>query len=421
MGMKKILVGSTALIAAGLLSAPAFAAGVEGGSNLDLSLGGDMSFKLEYLSKQPKKADTDAQRSHNFELDGEMHVMGDGSNDAGLTFGFEFELEIAGAGAAAGGDMIDSNWIWVESDRFGKVTLGGAAMSALDGAGDTETYSGVGLLSADANDNEAASVGDAISGHGENNKLVWLPKAFGDLEIAVNYVPDINATDTTGTTSSDDAGEGDRAFLIGAKYSAAMGGADIDLELSYYSANSEDPNTAGDTDVDDDNRSRIGIEVSIDDLAFGGFYREYQDTPLTTAPSEDRTVIGAFVTYALNDDTDIGMSWRKATAEELTAGTPNTKDGEDEQVQWNIGVTYDLGGDRTLKVGYENVKWEDDANAAANENDSNSIDIKVEWDVADGLEFDLGYQNFRYTHHDGLSTAAKRTGHAFLATTKVSF
>ena len=50
-----------------------------------------------------------------------------------------------------------------------------------------------------------------------------------------------------------------------------------------------------------------------------------------------------------------------------------------------------------------------------------SIDVKVEWDVADGLEFDLGYQNFRYTHHDGLSTAAKRTGHAFLATTKVSF
>ena len=96
--MKKILVGSTALIAAGLLSAPAFAAGVEGGSNLDLSLGGDMSFKLEYMSKQPKKADTDAQRSHNFELDGEMHVMGDGGNDAGLTFGFEFELEIAGAG-----------------------------------------------------------------------------------------------------------------------------------------------------------------------------------------------------------------------------------------------------------------------------------------------------------------------------------
>jgi hypothetical protein len=419
--MKKILVGSTALIAAGLLSAPAIAAGVEGGANLDLSLGGDMSFKLEYMSKQPTKADTDAQRSHNFELNGEMHVMGTGGNDAGLTFGFEFELETAGV--AAGGDTIDQNWIWVDG-QFGKVTLGGTAMSALDAAGDTATYSGVGLLAADANDNEAASTGDGISGHGENNKLIWLPPAMGNLSFAVNYVPDINATDTTGTTSSDDAGEGDRAFLVAGKYSSSFGGADLILEVSMYSANSEDPNTAGDTDVDDDRRSRIGAEVTIDDLSFGGFYREYQDTPLTTAPSEDRQVIGAFVQYTgVNDDTTIGLSWAKAEAEELTAGTPNTKDGEDKQTKWNIGVTIANFGaaDRTLKLGYQSQKWEDDANAAGNENDATSIDIKYEWDVASGLEFDLGYQNFRYTHHDGLSTAAKRTGHAFVATTKVSF
>lgn len=427
--MKKVLIGSTALLAAGMIAGPAFAGEPMTASKLDLSLGGDMSFKLEYQSRQPKLSDTlaaDKRRNHNFELDGEMHVMGEAGNDAGLTFGFEVELEIAGAGVDGNGnDTVDQNWIWVDG-RFGKVYLGAKSVGAYQAKGDTETYSGVGLLTADTGTNKASSVGDDISDKNgnpdENNKFTWVAPSMGGVALAIDYVPDLSAQNTTGSTTNNDAGAIDKLMIISLSYDFTMGGADGTIEVGYATANAEDPQV--DTDIENANRWRVGGEVSVAGFDVGGFLLQWNQDAEDTNPTEDATTSGVFVQYETGPWT-VGASWRRTTNDEMTAGTPNVKAGEDKYTQINGGVTYELSGDKTIKVGYETSKWDDHLNVATDENDAKSLDIKFEWDVASGLEFDVGYQNFRYKQHDitgpQSGPTVGRSGHALLATTKVSF
>ena len=87
----------------------------------------------------------------------------------------------------------------------------------------------------------------------------------------------------------------------------------------------------------------------------------------------------------------------------------------------DIGVTYTLSDDMDLTVGYRTEKYEDDVNLATDENSTKSFDVVFELNVGDGLEFDVGLQNFRYTHHDGLAVSSKKTGTAGYILTKVSF
>lgn len=418
--MKKVLIGSTALLAAGLLAGPAIAGDPLTGDNVNLTLGGDIDMTIGYLSKQPGKVDTDRERNHAFDLDGEMHFEGEATTDTGLEFGFEVEFEIAGAGAAAGGDFVDSNWIWIDG-QFGKVYMGARDAEELDGNGDNETFSGVGVLSADDGANEASSFGDTIDQGGENNKISWLPPEMGGLQFAINYTPDLTQN-TTGTTDNDDVGAQDQDMLIAAQYEATFGTAEIGIDISYATAAAEDP--AVDTDIEDNNRWRIGAQIEIAGVEIGGFWKRFTEYAEDTTPTEDRTTVGVNVEYVVGVWT-VGASYRRATADEMLAGTPNTKIGEDKATQTNFGLEYEVNDDMTLKVGYEIQKWEDDLDAALNENDAKSFDVKFEWDVWDGLEFDVGYQNFRYKHHDITADQSGptvgRSGHAFGLITEVTF
>jgi len=384
--------------------------------NLDLSLGGDIDMTIHYQSKQPTKNDTDRERNHALDLDGEMHFMGEAVTDAGLEFGFEIEFEVAGSAAAAGGDIIDQNWIWVDG-RFGKITLGGTDAVELDGNGDNETFAGVGSLSADTGANEASSFGDTIDDMAEANKIIWEPPEMGNWQFAINYTPD-DTEDTTGVTSNDEAGALEKDLLLAAQYSGTLGGVDIGFDIAYATAGAEDEST--DTDIETDKRWRFGLEVESGDFTIGGFYKVFSEYAVTTTATEDRLTIGVNVEYETGKWT-VGASWIRATADEMTTAT--SKAGEDQATQTNFGVTYALGDndDMDINIGWEDQKWEDDASLWSDEQDAQSFDIKFEWDVADGLEFDLGYQNFRYTHHEGLSAAAKRSGHALSIFTEVTF
>ena len=116
---------------------------------------------------------------------------------------------------------------------------------------------------------------------------------------------------------------------------------------------------------------------------------------------------------------EVGIGWETSKHDEMNEA--GVKDGTDNVTRMDIGVTYDFNDDMKIKAGYRQEKYEDDANVATNENSTQSFDVKFEWDVGPGLEFDVGLQNFRYTHHDGLATSAKRTGTAGYILTKVSF
>jgi predicted porin len=423
--MKNVLIGSTALLAASLIAGPVLADGAPlSASNVDLTLGGQISMTAHYQSKQPTKVDTDKERNHALDLDGEMHFMGEAATDTGLEFGFEVEFEIAGAGAAAGGDFVDENWIWVDG-RFGKIYMGGRDAEELDGNGDNETYSGVGKLTADSGANEASSFGDTIDQGAENNKISWLLPEMGGLQLAINYTPDLAGQDTTGTTDNDDTGTEEKELHIAAQYEMTLGTADIGIDVGYAKSSTEMADGLVDAQIGSNSRWRIAAQVEVDDFEVGAFWKSYSEYAKTaTTWSEDRETVGLTAEYVVGAWT-VGASWRQNTADETDQATPNVHIGEDKATQVNFGVEYELNDDMLLKVGYENANWEDDLSAALNENSTDSVDIKFEWDVFDGLEFDIGYQNFSYTHHDITAAqsgpSANRTGHALTVFTEVTF
>ena len=415
--MKKVLIGTTALVAASMLSLPAMAMHLdEDGNyqvhtgNLSLSIGGFGTFKVEYKSREPKEDDTVSYRSHNADFDSQLHFEGSTTLASGTEAGIEIEFETGGS-KVDGDDTIDENFIWVEG-MLGKVYLGGRDAEELEESVE-RTYSGVGLLAADINDNEAEITTSADFAGGENNKIIWVAPKVGGIEFAINYTPE-RKQNTTDNTTNKDVGQEGEDLLIALRWTGTMGGAaTIKASLGY-----------GTNNVDNDSQ-RLGFEISgIADLTIGGYWMEHADYSEADIVNEVAEITEDEVSMGIGGKWDsgkweVGIGWETSKHDEMNEA--GVKDGTDNVTRMDIGVTYDLNDDMKIKGGYRQEKYEDNANVATNENSTQSFDVKFEWDVGPGLEFDVGLQNFRYTHHDGLATSAKRTGTAGYILTKVSF
>jgi len=416
--MKKLLLGTTALLAAGLLSTQVSAGAVEA-TNLVVSITGGGTFKIEYKSRQTgwgalETADV-SYRNHNAEFTSEIEFKGSTTLDSGTSAGIELELDTSGT-------VSSDDFIWVEG-TFGKFYLGDRDSEELEETID-RTYSGVGLLTVDlttgASDSlvqNHAAITSSADKAASGTKVTWVAPTVGGVEFAVNYTPHLGEDQTANTKNQDVGGLGED-LLIGLKWTGAMGAATVKVSLGYGVSKAEDPAT--DKDIEDDKRQRLGFEIAgISGITVGGYYMTHADDAGAVTPTEDETSVGIGGKWE-SGVWEVGVGWETSKHDEMTDADINVKDGTDKVTRLDIGVNYDLNDDMLIKFGYRQEKYDDDQNLATNENDTTSIDFKFEWNVGDGLEFDIGLQNFRYTHHDG-PTAGKKTGTAAYVLTKVSF
>src|SRR6185295_11886080 len=112
--MKKVLLGTTALLGAGLVASPAFAA-----DGIKLGVGG--FFKSAYMMVFDDDSEGEIGNERNtdgFFQDAEVHFTGSTVLDNGLEVGARIELEGENAG-----DQIDEAWIFF-SGGFGEVRIG---------------------------------------------------------------------------------------------------------------------------------------------------------------------------------------------------------------------------------------------------------------------------------------------------------
>ena len=419
--MKKVLIGTTALVAASMLSLPAMALHIDEDGNyelhsgaLSLNINGFGTFKIEYKSREPTQDDTVSYRNHNADFDSELHFEGSTTLASGTEAGIEIQFE-TGGGDVAGTDTIDENFIWV-SGALGKVYLGGRDAEELE-EGVERTYSGVGLLVKDINDNAAAITTSADAG-GENNKIIWVAPTVGGIEFAVNYTPELAQNTTTNSTNKD-VGEKGEDLLIALRWTGAMGAATVKVSLGYGTTKAED--ASADKDVENDKRQRLGFEVSgIAGIKIGGYWMKHADDSEAVTPTEDETSLGIGGEWT-SGKWEVGIGWETSKHDEMTEAAVNVKLGTDKVTRIDIGVTYDFNEDMLVKFGYREEKYNDDQNVVTNENNTKSLDAKFEWNVGPGLEVDFGIQHFRYTHHAGLAVSAKKTGTAAYVLTKVSF
>ena len=113
--MKKFLLGSTAIVAAAAVAAPAVAA-----EKIQLSVGGYMQQYIGFASNESDTGRTDY-RSFDVQSDTEIHFAGSTTLDNGLKFAVKVEMEADGEDANG---SIDESWLEVSSDSFGSLKLG---------------------------------------------------------------------------------------------------------------------------------------------------------------------------------------------------------------------------------------------------------------------------------------------------------
>jgi outer membrane protein OmpU len=114
--MKKVLYGTTALVAAGVLGAGSAAA-----EGISLGLGGYMNTYFSVAGIDEASSTTADYNPTGLFSDGEVHFKGEYKHDNGITFGVNVQLEAFGT--ANTGDTIDEKYIEVKGD-FGRVVAG---------------------------------------------------------------------------------------------------------------------------------------------------------------------------------------------------------------------------------------------------------------------------------------------------------
>ena len=408
--MKKLLLGTTTLLAASVLSAQAFAGG-ETTTNgaFDLKISGAGTFLVQYKSRESTKDDTISYRNHNMKTSSSIAFKGSKTFDSGTSAGFEIGLTTATAVTA-------TDHIWVKGS-FGNFYLGDRDSEELE-VSLSRNYSGVGLLAKSIGANEAAITSSADTRGASNTKVSYVSNAMSGFTFAINYTPDL-VKDSAANTVNTDAGGVGEDLLVGLKWVGDMGGATTSLSFGYGVAKAED--NSGDKDVDDDTRTRIGFSVTgIGNLTVGGYWMSHADDSVAVTPTEGETSMGIGGKWVSGDWT-VGIGWETSSHDELTEAATNTADGTDKATRVDAGVAYKLNADMTVKLGYRQENYQDDQNLAADENNTKSLDVKFVWAVAPGLAVDLGLQSFSYTHHLGLATSAKKTGTAAFVQTKVTF
>ena len=365
--MKKLLSGTTALVAAGLLSSGAYAA-----DPIKLSLSGYFGGGVIMSSQDDGTGEPGANtRNHRIEREAEVAFKGSTTLDNGIKVGVDIQLE-----AETSGDQIDESFIWF-SGSFGKIQFGaedgpaaglnvgipkpsnffwGAAspvFSPIDCGGN-----GVGT---GAGGSCAVGAYGNFGAFGDQEKITYYTPKMGGAQLGISYMPEnkeLGAGGYAGADSDNDAAQQSEAIEIGAKWSGDMGGMSVSIgggykkgDLEVAAAGSEDREFWG-----------LGVSITSGKLSAGIHYTS--DNNATSANNTDRTDWALGVRYAPGGAWSYGVEYSNSEVEAGTAG------GEDEGEAFVIGGNYNMGGGVSFQAEVQFWDISDNLNVAANENDA---------------------------------------------------
>lgn len=344
--MKKILFGTTALLAAG-----AFVSTAQASDPVKLSLGGYM----EYWVAGANQDGDYATPVNSFDIQGESEIwfVGKTTLDNGMTIGVQVELE-AGSNDN-GGDLIDESYLFVEG-KYGKMILGSENDAAylmhvnapdasqMGGAhttseGDTIMYLPTSTGVAGTNVSSLDTINNYLS---DNNKITYFTPKFYGLQFGASYVPSNNqGGDDTGAVNSETIAKAvnfDDAWAFGANYGATFGGFGVKASAGYSVV---DLNAAGAPTAPggDDTVSEIsgGLNVSFQGFTVGGSAKRRIANAQTVAATSDGFVWNAGVMYG-EGPYKVSLNYVNS---EVEGDRGNA--GEDTVRIYRLGGSYDLG------------------------------------------------------------------------------
>jgi len=220
--MKKVILGTTALVAASAMTL----ASASAAEKIKLNVGGYMqtSFVIADYDTDTDQLPTDVR------YEGEVHFTGSTVLDNGLKFGVNIQLE-----ARQSTDQIDETFIFVEG-AFGRVNLGSEnAASYLMHYASPSPVIGWTLNDSNANASGFGTPATSATEVSDADKITYFTPRFSGFQLGASYTPD--GDEETGTASPyspiQDEGAADEAYSIGVNYIGKFSGVSVKASAGY--------------------------------------------------------------------------------------------------------------------------------------------------------------------------------------------
>ena len=333
--MKKILLGSTAIVAAGMIASAPSAIAAE---KMKLSVGGYMEQWVGFTSQD----DGVAQDYSGFSTvsDGEIHFKGKTKLDNGITVGVNVQLE-----AQQGGDQIDEQYMFINGG-FGQIIIGdeNSAMYKMHYA---PSDFGIGMNSGDntswnkpVEDAEGDSIGmgshyrspfgatavepDAVN---DSAKISYFTPRVSGFQLGLSYAPDAaqdgNALPNRDAVNSD-------YIMVGANFKQKMGGMSVGISGGYGTVTDA---AEGGTEPE---ATSFGIKLGMGGISAGVSYANFSDSG-----NNDQEGINAGVAYSSGP---MGVSLAYYHGEkDGNNGSAATLDGQAERDIIHLSAKYAMG------------------------------------------------------------------------------
>jgi len=310
--MKKVLLGTTALLGAGLVASPAFAA-----DGIKLGVGG--FFKTAYMVNFDDDSEGEPGNERNTDgvfSDAEIFFTGSTVLDNGLEVGARVELEgedddgVDFDNETDDGDQIDEAWIYF-SGGFGEIRMGSdddaLANACIMPPGGTGNFSAFSPNQWGANTLTSNSACSGVDDRGDAQKLVYVSPVFAGFQFTGSYTPnggderhgdDVGAHVGMPTNDDEESRHNVSAYLSysyeGDGWGLTAGGG------ASFEGHVEQSNGAGpDPDRDEQDFYQAGLNLTFGNFGVGGVFEYYNDFVDQGATDLDRWVagIGAAYTY----------------------------------------------------------------------------------------------------------------------------
>ena len=330
--MKKVLMGTTALVAMGAWAVSPAAAAEE---KISIAVGGYYESVVSFVDQSFDNPAIDMHEI-NVRQEGEIQFKGETTLDNGLTIGVNVQLE-----AVAQSDQLDEQYVYF-SGEFGRVIVG-AENSAAYLMGYSAPSVGLGVNSPNFflfSPQSSAPTANFVTFVSDANKLTYFSPRFSGFQLGLSYTPNIDARggdrQTFGLNTDGDIGDQSDVVGLGLNFVNSFNGFDVAVSGTYEFGSLEANNGAG--TFDDRNQWQVGANVGFAGFTIGGSYGV-----------DDNGLAGSF------EDTgyDLGVSYETGPwgvsiawfhSEQEFAGVSQ----DDELDLMELGASYALGPGITI-------------------------------------------------------------------------
>ncbi len=339
--MKRILLGTTALVAAGVIGAG------DAEAAFDATVNGYYYWAYGFVNQDDDTGEPGKfLQNQALNSDSEVHFRIKQTLDNGIEVGGRIELE----GSSSAGDFIDERWIFFRGG-FGELRVGEE-----DDARKLKSYtapSASGFLfnvnSPFFTFNAGTASGVVVSSNSttpnlenDSSKIIYFTPSFGGFQLAVSYAPDssqdrlpfgFGTGDTDGGVTAG-VGALSNAVSVGADYSGEFNGVTVGVGGGYSWASAE-TGAASDPSI-----WAAGINIGFAGFTVGGSIAVGEDTAVNTFNGyavSDATVFDVGATYNMEAVT-VGVAWSHGEYDGVFGTTQ-----EDEVDFVNFEAGYALG------------------------------------------------------------------------------